>query len=395
MELRSGKMLNPKETPYTFNDKRPSEPNPQFNKQSKEERRRSAPAGTRDELQNTEFKHSDSRSKISHYFVELQDSDGLPDNSSDSDDHSVKESTPIPENVSRRRQTVDTDADRPINCSPQQHVNNPATDIPAKPKTGGKFYLISIAILLLLVSCCYLFGPSLLLHYSFPSNSQSEDSNVATKKLLQMTPQKMLYSEIKRISRAYPRQSLEVWKGIMAAFTSIMEPEPQQPGVLLMVGPPASKKTIECLGPLLSDTFNLLQRKERRFPINIESIFPTGRNPLGSEELDDMLRDNLKKSTCVVISGVDKLPADAALLLHGYCDNFNAPFKKNVIILTALFDSFESDKLVTDQAEVDHCLRDLWDDDLGSDKSASIVSRISNNFVAIHDEDIGEHCPSV
>jgi hypothetical protein len=99
-------------------------------------------------------------------------------------------------------------------------------------------------------------------------------------------------------------------------------------------------------------------------------------------ELDTRIRSILNKSYSIIVGPLEKIPPEAALLLHGYCDNFEAPFKKRVIILTATFDS---DKPLNSK-QLERKLHRLWDPQLGKDKSGSLVSRIANNVVYIEPE---------
>ncbi|EFX66564.1 hypothetical protein DAPPUDRAFT_229380 [Daphnia pulex] len=99
------------------------------------------------------------------------------------------------------------------------------------------------------------------------------------------------------------------------------------------------------------------------------------------KELDTRIRSILK-SYSVVVGPLEKIPPGAAFILHSYCDNFEPPFKKRVIILTATFDS---DKPLNSK-QLEKRLHELWDHKLGEDKSASIVSRIANNVVFIEPE---------
>lgn len=95
-------------------------------------------------------------------------------------------------------------------------------------------------------------------------------------------------------------------------------------------------------------------------------------------ELDAQIHSILNQSFSVILGPLEMIPPQAALLLHGYCDNFMAPFKKRVIILTFTFML----KRPLSSAQLDH----LWDSTLGTDTSASIVSRVADNVVFIETE---------
>jgi len=93
----------------------------------------------------------------------------------------------------------------------------------------------------------------------------------------------------------------------------------------------------------------------------------------------------------VVVSRIEELSGESALVLHGHCDNFKAPKKRRVIILTATLDDVSAD--IGDVSfQVDASLRRLWDPQMGADKAASIVSRVANNPVLIEPEASSRAC---
>ena len=100
------------------------------------------------------------------------------------------------------------------------------------------------------------------------------------------------------------------------------------------------------------------------------------------EELDTKIKTVLKNSFSLVLTQLQEIPPSAALLLHGYCDNYMAPFKQSVIILTAFFGS----KGLKNEKEVIKQLHRLWDPELGIDKSSSIVSRVANILLFVQPE---------
>ncbi|KZS03038.1 putative Torsin-1A-interacting protein 1 [Daphnia magna] len=190
----------------------------------------------------------------------------------------------------------------------------------------------------------------------------------------------------------YPLQKKATWISFLAALNSVIEEEPSQPAVLLFVGrnATASKHTMQCLALTLAVNVNKLLHKtsfaKADFPgvtVKVDEIADLlQQDDTIKQELDEQIYSVLSQSFSVVLGPLEKIPPRAALLLHGYCDNFMAPFKKRVVILTATFD-FD---ISHDSKQLEQKLHNLWYPTLGIDKSASIVSRVANNVVFIEPE---------
>jgi hypothetical protein len=229
--------------------------------------------------------------------------------------------------------------------------------------------------------------PTLILLFSvfcaYPSNHTkyvSESSILTSKQNLNML-QIQLDKEIKTLRLSFPLQPKSIWINVIAAFNSISEADPSQPAVLLFTSSnsPDSVKTMFCLAKQLSIAINKIFGKsvDHELIIHSQDIVETHKMT-GSikKELSKRIESVLNQSFSVVLTHLELLPPKSVLALHGYCDNFLAPFKNRIIILTAAFNA--EDYYHETSHQVDRLLRRLWDSDLGSDTSASIVSRLSN-----------------
>ncbi|KAI9560760.1 hypothetical protein GHT06_011712 [Daphnia sinensis] len=188
----------------------------------------------------------------------------------------------------------------------------------------------------------------------------------------------------------FPLQKEETWISFLAALNSVLVEEPTQPAVLLFTGrnTVASKQTIQYVALTLAINVNKLLHKTSStncdfsgVTVDVDEIANLQDDTI-KQELDKRIRSILSQSFSVILGPLEKIPPRAALLLHGYCDNFMAPFKKSVIILTATFDSDIPHNL----KQLEQKLHNLWDPTLGVDTSASIVSRVANNVVFIEPE---------
>ncbi|XP_032787972.1 uncharacterized protein LOC116925390 [Daphnia magna] len=203
------------------------------------------------------------------------------------------------------------------------------------------------------------------------------------------------------MENSFPLQKKETWIGFLSALSSVIEEKPSQPAVVLLVGgnTPAITRTMQCVALALATNTNKLLRTtsstDTKFPVvtvKVDEIIDVRQQEEAiKQELDVQIHSILNQSFSVVLGPLEMIPPRAALLLHGYCDNFMAPFKKSVIILTATFDS---DKPLNPK-QVERKLHNLWDPALGLDTSASIVSRVTNYVVFIQPESGSTQCTDI
>ncbi|XP_059350614.1 uncharacterized protein LOC130693630 [Daphnia carinata] len=203
------------------------------------------------------------------------------------------------------------------------------------------------------------------------------------------------------MQNSFPLQKTETWIGFLSALSSVIEEEPSQPAVVLLVGvnTPAITRTMQCVALALATNTNKLLHATKftdfKFPgvtVKVDEIFNLQQQEDAiKKELDAQIHSILNQSFSIVLGPLEMIPPRAALLLHGYCDNFMAPFKKRVIILTATFDS---DKPLNPK-QLEQKLHNLWDPALGIDISASIVSRVANNVVFIEPESGSTQCKDI
>ena len=197
---------------------------------------------------------------------------------------------------------------------------------------------------------------------------------------------------IDEMEHSFPLQKYETWSSFLSALTSVLrQVEPSQPAVLLLVGGHTliETQTMQCVALTLANNTNKLFPPmnsvnviSSEITVQVDKFVHLQNQETIKKELDAQMRSILDKSYSVVVGPLEEIPPEAALLLHGYCDNFEAPFKKRVIILTA---TFHSDKPLNSK-QLERRLNKLWDPELGEDQSASIISRIANNVVFIEPE---------
>lgn len=240
-------------------------------------------------------------------------------------------------------------------------------------------------LLLIMVTLLTIF--SLMYHFDSNSESNSKSMKFSSSKM-QSSPklsvsEKLIAREIQKIRRNFPLQSKNVWLNTVAALNSITADEPSQPAVLLLISSNSeeAKKTLSCLSLQLAATTNTIFNTSSKV-VQVDGFIQFLRKEEIKEELDRKLKSILNESFAVVVPQLQEIPPYAAMILHGYCDNYLAPFKKRVIIITAALGS----QVMETQAQVDRYLRRLWDAEMGIDRSASLVSRVANIPVFVQPE---------
>ncbi|KAI9560761.1 hypothetical protein GHT06_011713 [Daphnia sinensis] len=245
-------------------------------------------------------------------------------------------------------------------------------------------FLYPAAIIILLLAICL--GIKMADRFTFSNgynNKISTPLNPSNHQVMEL---------INEMKKTFSFQKDETWISFLAALGSVIEEKPSQPAVLLFIGrnTPAAIRTMQHVATTLAININELFHKTNSVNTNFQGVTVQvdeitdlmQQDDAIKQELDEQIRSILSKSFSVVIGPLQKIPPKAAMLLHGFCDNFMAPFKKSVIILTATFDY----EIPRNSKAIERKLHGLWDPTLGVDKSASIVSRVANNVVFIEPE---------
>lgn len=272
---------------------------------------------------------------------------------------------------------------RPVTSSPgkltQSSSPPKSTNISIKQEPNSSTFSTCLGIVSILVIAVALIGCLILTMFPFGPVAQ-ESQRHALKSSKEMFEDKLL-REVKSLQSSYPHQPMKTWIEFMAAVTSITG-NPSQPAVLLLAATNATAaiETSKCIAKQLARVTNRLFNVPSSPAFQI-STPRSGTDHRIKEELDDKIHAILSKSYAMLLDDINHIPPRAAMVLHGYCDNFMAPFKQRVIILTVVV----NEDLTSDG--VDDFLRDLWDPELGEDKAASLVSRVANMPVFIHPEE--------
>lgn len=215
-----------------------------------------------------------------------------------------------------------------------------------------------IFIVLFIVLC--------ILRYSIDRSMVALESNVAND--LDMIKQD-LAKNFPELTNYTLKVTSQLVKKIFFADT-----EPSEPGKLLIIVPKGAEENASRfshhLARLISfdNNYSVINgSKNKRDPDVIK------------EEIDNLIDEALgyRSETVILIEDLDRIPADAALMFHGYFDEENAKYKKAFYIMTISVTHISSENF--DKIAIDH-LKDQWHD-LKADKLEPFITRIVGNPV--------------
>lgn len=201
-------------------------------------------------------------------------------------------------------------------------------------------------------------------------------------------PDKTAASEVflknlREIKSVYPAQNARFWKIIGSQVKRVLSNDSTYPAVILLGTPEGHAGVGTCLSKKVVSAVNDAVKMAGGIYIDVVSLDQTSPDKT-KFSLDETLKNMFDESKGAIIDHVEKLPAKAALLLHGYCDGDNAPYKDVVLFL--LFHTTLSKEDLNDKV-VEKSLQELWGKELGVDEMPALCSRIANNIVVLSPED--------
>ncbi|XP_076436604.1 torsin-1A-interacting protein 2-like [Babylonia areolata] len=178
--------------------------------------------------------------------------------------------------------------------------------------------------------------------------------------------------QVEGLMKQFPSQTQRFWRVVRSCTRHVFDPElATYPAVLLMVG----EKKHAGLASRIAEAVQLEFEK-------VKGQHPSAGELNADEQklvLDKWLKEKLdNRHVGVVVTHLETLLPEAALLLHGYCDGDNAPYKEALLILGLFLD-----RPVDSQAEAEKALSELWKSDFMKDKIGALLSRIANNIVLV------------
>jgi len=194
-----------------------------------------------------------------------------------------------------------------------------------------------------------------------------------------ITPEMFLLA-FNSVRESFKVQTSGFWGIIRAAIKPIAFREnPDQPAVFVLVVPSDTHETASCFIRLFSNTMTSLFQAKSPVEFFTDAVFGFPPDRV-KRMLDDQLRDGLMSgSRIAIVHHLEKLHGESAMMLHAYCDNENAPFRRTIFVLTLFVDETSLEVTET-EAFVEERLGMLWSDTLGSNKFYPLITRIAHSI---------------
>ena len=144
----------------------------------------------------------------------------------------------------------------------------------------------------------------------------------------------MVKDELRALKIQFPNQTNKgFWTLMSATLKAPMHPLPDYPGVLLLLSNPSSRDTANCLASKLVEISSKVMARPGLLPPSVSSlVIPSSTLPnepaAAKKQLTNKLHTALGDGSAVAIFDLHKIDPIAALTLHAFADNTNAPFKQ-------------------------------------------------------------------
>ena len=200
-------------------------------------------------------------------------------------------------------------------------------------------------------------------------------------------------SDLNKIKPRFPNQSSTTWKMIGATLKAPLHPLPDYPGVLLLVSPPSATPTAHCLASQLMEVSAAALARPGMMPPHPSQLIVQAENlanldpDTAKQQLTDKLHDTLRTWGVAGINHLEKLQPTAALTLHAFADNSNAPYTQAVMVYTLELE--EEEEVQEDcnlEAKVEKQLFEVWREELGLDKFSALISRVVVSVASVRPE---------
>ena len=243
----------------------------------------------------------------------------------------------------------------------------PLEPVEDQPAEGGGIFniIIVIGVIVVAVACYHLFY--------YPTPKVPGELSAAD----------IFLQDFKELKNSFPSQDARFWKIIGGQVKRVLSNDSTYPAVILLGTPGGYEALGTCLAKRVISTLNNVVEMSGKMYIDIASL-DRGSPAKTKFDLDQNLKSIFDESKGAIIDNVENLPAKAALLLHGYCDGDNAPYK-DVVLFLMLHTDLTQDKL--NDKVVEKSLTDLWGSELGVDEMPALCARIANNIVILTPEE--------
>ena len=193
-------------------------------------------------------------------------------------------------------------------------------------------------------------------------------------------------TEVVELASRFPYQRQRLWRVLRAAVSRMLL-ESRQPAVVLLLASEAERDDVRCvLDAAAAAVLNATQSAGR--PLRVDGA---ALGALDEQEAKGRLNtqlDRLRGGDGVAVFMVEelqRLQPLTAMLLHGFCDNDNAPRKKALFLFSVVTSRTPPGDADMDRA-VEHALWQSWGQVLSEDIFHALLGRIAGNVAAVADE---------
>lgn len=191
---------------------------------------------------------------------------------------------------------------------------------------------------------------------------------------------------LKGIMLEFPSQTKMFWAGVAAASKCVLKTEmPLQPGIMLLVSSKQGKNTMRCLSQKISDILMKVYDDSGITVFHMDDHLRLNGSYL-KVRIDETFQKGLqsRRQHVAILHNLEKVMGQAAMMLHGYCDNESAPFKDAIFIFTVEL-SLSDEKIASMEERqvaemVESLLQKTWQTEIGYDNAMALNSRVANNI---------------
>ncbi|XP_012942054.1 torsin-1A-interacting protein 2 [Aplysia californica] len=201
-----------------------------------------------------------------------------------------------------------------------------------------------------------------------------------------LMPFEKFLKDIESLEKAFPAQGRRTWKTVKATAKHVLnETDPIYPSIILMGVETGNSKLASCIASEIASRF---ESSLGQSPAGRKTDIGTYKHLSPAEQkmkLDEAFLGAFHNSgsKSLLVENLQLLSGEAALLLHGYCDNDNAPYKNVFILLMVNISPGEMVLDVGRPSNVEAYLADIWGKGIDVDKVNALMSRVANNVVVV------------
>ena len=187
-------------------------------------------------------------------------------------------------------------------------------------------------------------------------------------------------NRVNELRDVFPSQDERTWKTLKASVRHVLDrKDPQYPAVVLFAVPNSASQ----LGTCFAQQVVLKFKNSTRLNEYIDCRQSRDLSPAEAKlDLDEKIQTHFQTGKAVVIDHLESLSPKSVLLLHGTCDNDNAPFKDVLISLVFHLDIPHD----LNHKQVEGKVEEYLMSGLDVDKVGAMLSRIANNIVVVRNE---------